>query len=181
MSARRNLVSLLPLVAASACMMQQPGTGPQPAPIVLRVIAPDSASRTGSLLLVGGDSLLLYDPRVKERFVVRESFAGALEVYRGHQAGGLKPAAKGAGKGALIGAGIGALFGGVVATLTSGSSFWEPVDAGKAVASGALLGAAEGASIGALQGAMRGDAVWERVTFWQLRQELCRCDNPKRP
>ena len=148
--------------------------------MVLRVIVPDSSSRTGSLLLVGGDSLLLYDPRVKERFVVHESFAGALEVYRGHQAGGLKPAAKGAGKGALIGAGVGALLGGVVPAIFS-SGFWEPVNAGKAVASGALLGAAEGASMGALQGALRGDAVWERVTFWQLRQELCRCDNPKKP
>ena len=149
--------------------------------MVLRVIVPDSSSRTGSLLLVGGDSLLLYDPRVKERFVVHESFAGALEVYRGHQAGGLKPAAKGAGKGALIGAGVGALFGVIVAGVTSRSSWWEPVDAGKALVSSAALGAAEGASMGALQGAMRGDAVWERVTFWQLRQELCRCDNPKKP
>lgn len=179
MSARRRLISLLPLVAASACMMSQPKSDTQPSVIVLRVIPTDSSSRTGTLLLVGGDSLLLYDPKVKQRFVVRESFSGALEVYRGQQ-GGLKPVAKGAGKGALIGAGIGALLGAALVPVIGGA-LGAPVDAGKAVAGGALAGAQEGVSAGAFQSAMQGEGVWERITFRQLRQELCHCDNPKRP
>jgi hypothetical protein len=176
MSARRSLISLLPLVAASACMLPQRGSGPQPAAIILRVIGPDSLRRVGNLLLFEGDSLLVYDARTKQSFAVRDSSGMALDIYRGQQSG-IKSAAKGAGKGALIGAGIGVLAGVLGAGLVSGSDFWQPVDLPEALVAGALLGASGGAVIGAFEG----DPLWERITVLGLKRELCHCDNPKKP
>lgn len=179
MRARRSLASFLPLLVASACMLQQRGSGPQPAAIILRVIGPDSLRRVGNLLRSEGDSLLVYDARTKQSFAVRDSSGMALDIYRGQQSG-IKSAAKGAGKGALIGAGLGVLAGGLVAVLVSGSDFWQPVDLPEVLVAGALLGASEGAVTGGVEGGLQGDPLWERITVLGLKRELCRCSDPAR-
>ncbi len=177
MAAPRLLLAATLLLCDTACMMQQLGAGPRPAAVVLRMTAPDSVTRKGSLVLADGDSLVLYDLEAKQRFVVRAASGMDLDIYRGQQ-GSLKATAKSAGKGALIGAGIGAVAGGLLGLVANTSSYWEDVNLAGSIAKGAAAGAVEGASVGAFQGALQGEAVWERITLLQLRQELCRCANP---
>lgn len=178
MRSRRLLIPTVLLLAPSACLMQQHGIGPRPAAVVLRVIGADSSSRIGSLVLADEDSLVLYDLKAKTRFVMREETGVRLDLYRGQGESG-KAAVAGAGKGALIGAGLGLLAGGLFAAiLKSDTQWWGDVDVVDALAAGALTGAVNGAATGALQGAAQGRAVWERITFKQLKQELCRCADP---
>jgi hypothetical protein len=165
------------LLATSACMMQQLGSGPRPASVVLRVIAADSSVRLGGLVLADGDSLVLYDLKAKTRFVMREEPGVRLELYRGQGETG-KAAAEGAGKGALLGAGLGALAGGLFGVVLGSDPWWGDVDVAGLIAAGALAGAVSGASSGAMDGAAQGKPTWERVTFRQLRQELCHCAEP---
>lgn len=177
MRSRRLLVPTVLLLAPSACLMQQRGSGPRPAAVVLRVIAADSSSRIGSLVLADGDSLVLYDLKAKTRFVLREEPGVRLDLYRGQGESG-KAAAQAAAKGGLLGAGLGALAGGLFGVVVGSDAWWSDVDLGKMIAAGTLAGAVDGAATGALGGAVQGRPVWERITLRQLRQQLCHCAEP---
>jgi hypothetical protein len=50
--------------------------------------------------------------------------------------------------------------------------------AGESIRAGSVVGAASGVASGILLGVREGDAVWQRTTVAQLRQELCRCAHP---
>jgi hypothetical protein len=191
----RQLVSTSILLASAACSTVPPETAmPRPAEVLLRVTAyaaclegagcaPTSAARPmrGILMFVDADSLVMFDMGGKERVTVWPGAGVLVELYRG-QRRTMDATAKGAAKGALVGAAVGAGEG--LLTVALGKvlgSVWGEVDMGEAVKTGILVGTAGGGISGGQQAAKEGESVWERVTLYQLRQELCRCANPDLP
>lgn len=145
--------------------------------ILVRVAttAPNSATEQrdeGLLIWIEPDSLRIYSKEHRtSRSYAAESIA-ALAIYRG-QRGSAKGAAEGAGKGALVGAVVGSLVG-AAAEATFGG--WDGErEIGEAAAEGAAIGAVEGAVIGGVAGAIAGEAVWQPISYRELREETCRC------
>jgi hypothetical protein len=128
-------------------------------------------------VFVDADSLVMTDMARGERATVRPDSGVILEVYRGQHRSGkgvAKGGAKGAVKGAAVGAAEGLLVGGLSKLLGA------EADISKSIKAGIVLGTATGVLVGANQALEEGDAVWERVTLLQLRQQICRCANPDR-
>jgi len=191
----RQLIPTSILLASAACSMAPAETAmPRPAEVLLRVTtyaacldgtacAPPSASRPlrGNLMFVDSDSLVMFDMATAKRATVRPGAGVLVELYRG-QRRSFNATAKGAAKGALVGAAVGAGEG----LLTVGlgkllGSFWGEIDVADAVKTGVVLGTAAGSIDGGQRAAKEGEPVWERVSLFQLRQELCRCANPDLP
>jgi hypothetical protein len=189
----RQLIPTSILLASAACSRVPPETAmPRPAEVLLRVTtyaaclegtacAPASASRPtrGNLMFVDADSLVMFDMAAAKRVTVRPGAGVLVELYRG-QRRSFNATAKGAAKGALVGAAVGAGEG----LLTVGlgkllGSFWGEVDVAEAVKTGVVVGTAGGSIDGGQRAAREGEPVWERVSLFQLRQELCRCANPE--
>ena len=157
---------------------------PEPVVPLLRVIAAcDSLAscvgrggvlHLGPVVFAETDSLVIAD-RVTGRHVAVRADGGAIEVYRGQRVSGgsvLKQAGRNTAFGIATGA-MAALAGAAVAKVVG-----FDVDAGELIKGSAVTGAMAGAIQGTVQGATEGEAVWERVTLLQLRQELCRCSHP---
>jgi len=98
-----------------------------------------------------------------------------LELYRG-QRPSAEAAAKGAAKGLLLGIAAGVGEGLLTAGLTK--VVYGHGNLGESVKAGVILGGSSGALAGGIRGANEGESVWERVTVFQLRQQLCRCPDP---
>ena len=145
---------------------------------LLRVTAEAQEPRTGTLIFADVDSLVMFDGKTMERVTVRPDSGVVLEVYQGQRrtAGAI---GKGTVKGAAVGAAVGV--GEAVAASLLGKVLGWDIDLGEAAKAGILLGTTFGAYSGGAQGAKEGEAVWERVTMLQLRQQLCRCPNPDVP
>ncbi len=183
------------LLASAACTPLPMETAmPRPAEVHLRVTVyatclegpaciPTRAAGPlrGNLMFVDADSLVMFDMATAKRVTVRPGAGVLVELYRG-QRRTMDATAKGAAKGALVGAAVGAGEG--LFTVALGKvlgSFWGEVDIGEAVKTGVMVGTAAGGLSGGQQSAKEGEPVWERVTLYQLRQEICRCANPDLP
>lgn len=165
------------LLSSAACSARPMETAqPRPSEALLRV-----NGRRGTLLFVDADSLVLFDMKAAKRVTVRPGASVVVELYRG-QRSSASAIAKGAGKGALVGGAIGAGEGLLTVALAKLlGHFWGNVKVEDAVSTGAIIGVATGVVSGGKQAAKEGEPVWERVTLFQLRQELCRCANPDLP
>ena len=175
-------LSLQAICLALGCSsIPQQARTPAPIQIILRAeLAPDSSGAArrygGPLVFADADSVVFTDMQRGERIALRSGPSLKLEVYRG-QRSSADAVVKGAAKAGLFGALVG-IAGAVVGVAVS-----EVVGGGGAsladwVRAGAVSGAAGGVMTGALQGAQEGEAVWEKVTIRELRQQICKCPDP---
>lgn len=135
-------------------------------------------SRRGILVFADADSLVMTDMKAGQRVTVRPDSGVLLEVYRG-QRRSAEAVAKAAGSGALEGAAVGAGEVLLVAGLSKILGLkWDGFSLGESLKGGIVIGGAVGALSGKNRGMKEGEAVWERVTLLQLRQQLCRCSQP---
>jgi hypothetical protein len=137
-----------------------------------------STRRRGSLVFADHDSLVMFDVVAMERVAIRPGPGVVLEVYRGQRTDErqvMNAVGKGALAGAAAGLGEAVLVGGILKLLGG------DVDLTDAMRGGVAFGAGAGALSGALKAADEGVAVWERVSLLQLRQQLCRCPDPRKP
>ena len=176
----RHILLVFPAILLSQACTNRPfeDSRPKPVDFLIRVTAPTQSPRVGTLIFVERDSLVMFDRNVSQRVTVRPDSTVILELYQG-QRRSADAIAKGTARGVAIGvaAGVGeALITGLLAKLVG----WE-VDVGEVVKSGVVLGGASGALTGGVKGAEEGEAVWERVTLLQIRQQLCKCPNPDTP
>ena len=192
---RRRMLPIALLLAPVACTQLPSGVGvPQPVETLLRVTtfasclsnsgcdkAQVSGRRAGPLVFADRDSLVMTDLEVKARVTIRPGAGTLLEVYRG-QGRTAGAAARGAGRGFLTGIATGlgeAVLSKALGEVVGGP--WGDLDLGELAGGGVVLGGSGGALTGLLQGANEGEAVWERVSLLQLRQQLCHCASPDRP
>lgn len=177
----RNILQLIPpiiMLTQGACSMRpMEAANPRPVDMLLRVTA-GAAVREGSLIFIDVDSLVMFDRKSMKRITVHPDSGVVLDLYQG-QRRSADAVAKGAAKGAVVGAAVGV--GEALATSLLGKVLGWEIDVGEATRSGILLGTAIGAYSGGARGANEGEAVWERVTLLQFRQQLCRCPNPDPP
>lgn len=182
------------LLVLAACIQTQvpiEASSPRPDEVILRTLTfPSCPTRDGAecgrtpaeahrgpLVFVEADSLVMTDMKTKRRVTIRPDLGEVIEVYRG-QRRTAAAVAKGAGKGALEGAATGAAEALLVVGLSKLLGLDLDVGTGDAIKSGIVIGTAVGALGGKNRGMKEGEAVWERVSLVQLRQQLCRCANP---
>ena len=179
--------SLVLLSAAACSQVPDEIRHPEPTAILIRAsdVLPCGSSQCGSvrtrelhrgtLIFIDADSLVLADRISNGRVSVREESGRLIEVYRGQRVSS-GSVAKSAARGGLLGLATGFLSAatGVVVAEALGLDGI----AGESLRAGAVVGAASGVAGGILQGVREGDAVWQRITVSQLRQELCRCAHP---
>jgi hypothetical protein len=176
----RYILFVFPAILVSQACTSRPfeDSRPRPVDFLIRVTAPTQAPRVGPLIFVERDSLVMFDRDASARVTVRPDSTVILELYQG-QRRSADAVAKGTARGVAIGiaAGIGeALITGLLAKIVG----WD-VDMSDAVKTGVVLGGSSGALTGGAKGAEEGEAVWERVTLLQIRQQLCKCPNPDPP
>lgn len=174
----RTILRFIPaiiLITPAACSMRpMEAANPRPVDLLLRVTA-GTAVREGSLIFADADSLVMFDRKSMTRNTVRPDSGVMFELYQG-QRRSAEAVAKGAAKGAVVGAAVGV--GEALATSLLGKILGWDIDVGEATRGGILLGTTIGAYSGGARGANEGEAVWERVTLLQIRQQLCRCATP---
>ncbi len=195
MRQQRQLIPMSILLALMGCIAQSQVpvevSVPRPAEVILRTTvqarcpagsdcewSSTAESRRGILVFAEADSLVMTDMKAGQRVTVRPDSGVLLEVYRGQRrsAGAV---AKAAGSGALEGAAVGAGEVLLVAGLSKILGLkWDGFSLGESVKGGIVIGGAVGALSGKNRGMKEGEAVWERVTLLQLRQQLCRCAQP---
>ncbi len=168
------------LLASTACVHSQipvEASAPRSTEVILRV----GGAQRGILVFADTDSLVMTDMRAGERVTIRPGSDVLLEVYRG-QRRTAEAVVKGAGKGFVEGAATGA----AEVLLVAGLGKLLGLDLGgmnlgESVKGGIVFGGAIGGLVGKNKGMQEGEAVWERVTLSQLRQQLCRCAYPDGP
>jgi hypothetical protein len=174
-----RLISSTILLTQVACSMRpMEAAMPRPTDFLLRVSTGAQPVREGTLIFADVDSLVMFDRKSTERVTVRPDSGVLLDLYQG-QRRSADAVAKGAVKGAVVGVAVGV--GEALATSLLGKILGWEVDLGEATKGGILLGTTIGGYSGGAKGANEGEAVWERVTLLQLRQQLCRCPNPDPP
>lgn len=176
----RHILLVVPAILLSQACTNRPieDSRPRPVDFLIRVTAPAQTPRVGTLIFVERDSLVMFDRNASERVTVRPDSTMILELYQG-QRRSADAIAKGTARGVAIGvaAGVGeALITGLLAKIVG----WD-MDMSEAVKTGVVLGGSSGAFAGGAKGAEEGEAVWERVTLLQIRQQLCKCPNPDLP
>jgi|KBSSwiStaDraftv2_1062776.scaffolds.fasta_scaffold11471_13 hypothetical protein len=171
----RRLIPPIMLLTQAACSMRpMEAANPRPVDMMLRVTS-GAAVREGSLIFADVDSLVMLDRKSIERITVRPDSGVVIELYQG-QRRSAEAITKGAAKGAVVGAAVGV--GEALATSLLGKVLGWDINVGDATRGGILLGTTIGAYSGGAKGANEGEAVWERVSLLQIRQQLCRCANP---
>jgi len=194
---QHHLIPSSLLLAVAACVQSQVPievSVPRSTEIILRTTAlaacppqsgcdwaPSGEPRRGILVFADADSLVMTDTKAGQRVTVWPGAGVLLEVYRG-QRRTAEAVVKAAGGGALEGAAVGAGEVLLVAGLSKILGLkWDGFSLGESVKTGIVIGGAVGALSGKNRGMKEGEAVWERVTLLQLRQQLCRCAEPGAP
>ena len=174
-----QLIPITMLLAQAACSMRpMEAAMPRPTDFLLRVTVGVQALREGTLIFADVDSLVMFDRKAMQRATVRPDSSVALELYQG-QRQSAEAITNGAMKGAVVGVAVGV--GEALATSLLGKILGWKIDVGEATKGGILLGTTIGAYTGGAKEANEGEAVWERVTLLQLRQQLCKCAKPDPP
>jgi hypothetical protein len=150
---------------------------PRPVDFLLRVTVASEAPVEGTMIFADIDSLVMFDRTRMQRVTVHPDSSVLLELYQGQQRTA-RAVVKGSAKGALVGAAVGV--GEALASSLLGKILGWSIDVEEATKAGIFLGATTGAYAGGAKAANEGEAMWERVTLLQLRQQLCHCPEPDR-